>query len=245
MTEPVLRSATNPVRPVRGLARSMCAGLVASTLGLTSALVHAAPAQGPTAEGPAEPAAAELPDEAEIRAALDDGDLTRASELAAARSAADPSVDNLALEAEVWLALADYERAKAALDRAIAAVPETAADDRAALVALRDEVEAASRGTRADEPASTHREDLDQQRADRLAALAPKPAPAPEPVDEPAPREPIVKKWYFWVTLGAIVATAGAIVGVAVASSIDERKGDAVGGTAASQPAPGGLTIRF
>ncbi len=229
-----------------GLGRSLCAGLVSLTVALALPVTsHAAPARGPTPEGPAAPAseaAAELPDEAAIRSALEAGDLTAARELALARSDAEPSADNFALEAEVWLALGDYERAKAALDEAIAALPEGAKEDRAALTSLRDEIEAASRGAKPDEPESSHREQLDHDRVERLAALAPKPAPVPEPVDEPKPPEPIVKKWYFWVTLGAIAATAGAIVGVAVASSIDERNSD----SASRQPAPtGGLTIRF
>lgn len=238
MTEPVLVE----------LGRSLCAGLVSLTLALAlPATGVAAPAQGPTAEGPTAPetgseAPAEVPEQAAIRSALEAGDLTTARELAVARSEGQPSADNFALEAEVMLALGDYEQAKAALDRAIAALPEDAEGDRAALTQLRDDIEARSRGTRADEPESTHREQLDRERAERLAALAPKPTPPPEPIDEPKPREPIIKKWYFWVTLGAIVATAGAIVGVAVSSSIEERKGDA----ASRQGLPaGGMTIRF
>jgi hypothetical protein len=232
MTELVHRRAV-------GLGQSLCATLVALTLALP---VRAAPAQGPTPEGPA--ASEAVPEEAAIRSALEAGDLTTARELAMARSAAEPSSDNLALEAEVHTAIGDYERAKAALDQAIAALPETAKDDRAALTQRRDELEERSRGVRTDEPESTHREQLDGERAERLAALAPAPEPTPEPIDQPKPRVPIVKKWYFWVTLGSIVATAGAIVGVAISSSVKEQKGNdtAVG----RQPSPaGGLTLRF
>lgn len=224
------------------LGRSLCAATVALSFVLALPVtVQAAPAQGPTEEGPAT-TQAEVPEVAAIRSALEAGDLTTARELATARSAAEPTADNFALEAEVHLALGDYERAKVALDKAIAALPEDAKDDRAALVELRDEVETRSRGTKADEPESSHREQLDSDRAERLAALAPKPTPEPEPIDQPKPRVPIVKKWYFWVTLGAIVATAGAIVGVAVSSSVEERKNTAAGRQAA--PA-GGLTLRF
>jgi uncharacterized membrane-anchored protein len=215
------------------------------TLGFTLPVTSlAAPAQSPTPEGPTAPAAtADVPEVAAVRSALEAGDLTTASELAVARSEAEPSAENFALEAEVALALGDYERAKAALDQAIAALPDGATQDRAALTRMRDDIEASSRGTKADEPESSHRERLDRERAERLAALAPKPEPVPEPVDVPKPPEPIVKKWYFWVTLGAIVATAGAIVGVAVASSVDERNADAA---SRQPPAPaGGLTIRF
>ncbi|MFO7562151.1 MAG: hypothetical protein R6X02_05880 [Enhygromyxa sp.] len=228
------------------LGRSLAAGVVSLSLVLALPVTAvAAPAQAPTPEGPAAPsseAPAEVPEQAAIRSALEAGDLSSARELALARSEILPSAESFALEAEVHLALGDYERAKAALDRAIAALPEDASDDRAALTQLREDIEARSRGTRADEPESTHREELDRERAERLAALAPKPPPPSEPIDEPKPREPIVKKWYFWVTLGAIAATAGAIVGVAVASSLEERKGDA----AARQGLPaGGMTIRF
>lgn len=223
-----------------GLGRSLCAGLVALTLGFALP-VAAAPAQGPAAEGPAAPAS-EVPEEAAVRSALEAGDLSSARELAQARSAADPSADNFALEAEAHLALGDYQQAKAALDRAIAALPEQADAERAELTQLRDDIELRARGAKPDEPESTHREQFDRERAERLAALAPKPTPTPEPVDQPKPREPIVKKWYFWVTLGAIVATAGAIVGVAVAANVDEQKGTAMGRQAAS---PGGLTLRF
>jgi len=213
--------------------------LVSLTLGLAlPATSLAAPGQGPTAEGPAAESKPAPPAEAEVRSALEAGDLTSARELAVARRKAEPSVDNLTLEAEVWVALGDYERAKAALDQAIAAGPEPDA----ALVQLRDDLDLRSRGALADEPASTHRARLDRERADRLAALEPVPPPS-EAIDGPPPKVPIVKKWYFWVTLGAIVATAGAIVGVAVASGLEERRDrQAVG----RQPAPaGGMTIRF
>jgi hypothetical protein len=37
-------------------------------------------------------------------------------------------------------------------------------------------------------------------------------------------REPVVNKWYFWVTVVAITASAGAIAGIASKAAIDERK---------------------
>lgn len=251
MTEPV-RLGVSPSAARDPLGRTLAAGLVSLTLALAVPITSlAAPVVGSIQEGPAtqpdaqpdpQPDAQpdEVPDEAAIRSSLADGDLTTARELAVARSEADPSADNFALEAEVWLALGDFERAKAALNQAIAALPEDG--DREALEQLREQIEASSRGAVVDEPESTHRERFDRERADRLAALEP-PTPAPsEPTDTPAPRVPIVKKWYFWVTLGAIVGTAGAIVGVAISASVDERRT-----TAASRegvPA-GGLTIRF
>jgi tetratricopeptide (TPR) repeat protein len=231
MTEPVSR---------------LCSAVLITSLALGLPVQSfAAPAESPTAEGPSPATSStEVPDAAAIRSALDDGDLTTARELAIVLADAEPNSDNLALEAEVWLALGNYEQAIRSLDRAIAALPAdtTASEDLGGLEQRRDAIAELARGTQADEPESTHREQLDRARADRIAALTPKPELVPEPVDEPKPREPIIKKWYFWVTLGAIAATAGAIVGVAVAGSVDERSTDA----ASRQPSPpGGLTIQF
>jgi tetratricopeptide (TPR) repeat protein len=226
------------------IGRSAWAGLLALSLALALPIpAIASPATGPTAEGPTT-TASEPASEAEIQSALEAGDLTSARELAVARANAEPTAHNFALAAEVWLALGDYEQATAALDQALARLdPGPEADaDRAALDRLRAEIETLARGTKPDEPASRHRTQIDRDRADRIAALTPKPEPIPAPIDAPAPRQPITKKWYFWVTLGAIVATAGAIVGVAVASGVEERNSDA----ASRQPAPaGGVMIRF
>mgnify|MGYP000529473317 CR=1 FL=1 len=72
-----------------------------------------------------------------------------------------------------------------------------------------------SRGTVVDEPASTKRAGLDQARRDRELALLPKPkVDKPRPV-APPPKEKIVKKWYFWVTLLAIAASGAAITAFA------------------------------
>jgi hypothetical protein len=223
---------------------SLVAGLVSLTVALTPVLGSAAPARALVAEGPSPAqsaeAASEAPSEAAVRAALEDGDLTTARELAVARSEAEASADNYILEAEVELALGDYEGADAALRGAIDALPEDA-DERVELAERRAEIEALARGTRADEPASTHRERLDRERAERLAV--PEPPPSVEPIDAPAKTVPIIKKWYFWVTLTAIVATAGGIVGVAIASAVDDRRSRAASRTEA--PTAGGLTIRF
>jgi hypothetical protein len=242
MTEPVRQS------PIESLARRVCATTLALTLACLSPLtVRAAPPEAspaPTAE-PAAPTsdAAEAPDEAAIRSALQAGDLTTARELAVARSEADPSADNLVLEAQVWVALGDYENARRAYAAARDALPEGALEERELIDAEIAALEDASRGTRADEPVSTERERIDAARAERLAALAPKPPP-PQIVDKPKP-VPITKKWYFWVTLGAIAASAGAIVGLAVSSAVEERR-DNAGTAAARQPIPvGGMMLRF
>jgi hypothetical protein len=53
--------------------------------------------------------------------------------------------------------------------------------------------------------------------------------------DASVEREPIVKKWYFWVTVVAIAASAGAITGIASKAAIDEQKATRGG----PLPAPG------
>jgi hypothetical protein len=236
MSEPVRQSPIESALPAR---RRVYASVIAVALALAPLSVRAAPAGD---EAPAAPAS-EIPDEAAVRSALNDGDLTTARELAVARSAADPSTENFVLEAQVWVALGDYQNAERAYVAARDALPENATDQREFIDTELAALASTSRGTRADEPESIERERLDTERADRLAALAPKPLPPPI-VDKPKP-VPITKKWYFWVTLGAIAASAGAIVGIAVASAVEDNSNNA-GTAAARQPSPvGGLMLRF
>ena len=252
MTEPV----RTPSLTHHSLGRRSCASSVALTLALLMPVSgFAAPepeaASDTSAEAGAEAVpeaapAAEMPEVAAIEAALADGDLSTATELALARRVADPSADNYALEAAVWEALGDYEQAKAAHLATLEALPEDS-EQRAAVEARLAELEEASRGTEADEPASVHRERLDQERADRLAALLPTPEPPPPIIDAPVSK-PITQKWYFWVTLGAIVASAGAIVGIAVSTAVDENnEGSATASGARRAPTipVGGAVFRF
>jgi hypothetical protein len=243
MTEPVRQS------PIESLARRVCATTLALSFACLSPLsVRAAPPDANPAPAEVEREApttktADVPDEAAVRSALQDGDLTTARELAVARSAADPSAENLVLEAQIWAALGDHENAKRAYMAARDALPDDALEQRQVIDAELAALEDASRGTRVDEPVSTERERIDAERAARLAALVPKPPP-PQIVDKPKP-VPITKKWYFWVTLGAITASAGAIVGLAVSSAVEERRDNA--GTAAARHAipVGGMMLRF
>lgn len=249
MSDPVRQSPTSQVstRVGESLARRVCATTLALTLACLSPLsVHAAPAEAEPAAPTSETVGDQgVPEEAAIRGALQDGDLSTARELAVARSAADPSTENLMLEAQVWVELGDYENAQRAYAAARDTLPEDAVDARASIDAEIATLEDASRGTRADEPVSTERERIDAERAERLAALAPKPPPPPL-VDKPK-AVPITKKWYFWVTLGAIAASAGAIVGLGISSAVEEQRDNA--GTAAAavrQPIPvGGMMLRF
>jgi len=159
---------------------------------------------------------------ASVDAALTSGDLSSARTQAEAARKASPNVETWASEAEVCESLADLECAKAArtgqLKLTTAGSPERAAIE-AKLAALED----MSRGTVADEGASTHRAELDKARRGRDAVAPVKPTPDIAR-DKPAqPRERIVKKWYFWVTLGAIAASAVAITVIGVKAAADEQ----------------------
>jgi len=156
-----------------------------------------------------------------VDAALASGELTGAREQAAAAREADPNVETWGAEAEVCERLADLACAKAARsqqrDLMKADSPERAAVE-AKLAALED----MSRGTVADEGTSTHRAELDRARSGRSVAPT-KPAPDIATDTPKPPRERIVKKWYFWVTLGAIAASAVAITVIGVKAARDEQ----------------------
>ncbi|HEY8375172.1 MAG TPA: hypothetical protein VIK91_01730, partial [Nannocystis sp.] len=126
--------------------------------------------------------------------------------------------------AEVCTRLADLVCARAAWQGYLAAPPKGA--DRGPAEAALREIEDMSRGTVADEGASTHRERLDRERAEREAAAKPAAPVAKEERPKPPKRERIVKKWYFWVTTLAIAAAAGAITGIAIQAARDERADD-------------------
>ncbi|WP_434415366.1 hypothetical protein [Nannocystis pusilla] len=179
---------------------------------------------------------------ATVDAALAAGDLGTARALAEKAREADPSAENWRREAEVCERLADYACARAAWKGHVAALPAGAEREagEARLAALED----MSRGTVADEAASTHRAALDKARADKDASLRPKPAVAEGPKPAPPKRERIVKKWYFWVTTIAIAAAAGAITGIAIQAARDERADDLDEG-ARLRFQPEGLGLRF
>jgi hypothetical protein len=156
-----------------------------------------------------------------IDAALAAGDLSAAREQAEAARKASPSVSTWAAEAEVCERQGDLACARAARTEQRALAPEGSPERAAAearLAALAD----MSRGTATDEPASTKRAELDEQRAAR-EFVKPPPKLDKAPVKAP-PRERIVKKWYFWVTILAIAASGAAITGIAIKAANDERK---------------------
>src|SRR5690606_30580588 len=114
----------------------------------------------------------------------------------------------------------------------------------AVLDAKIDALDAKARGVVADEPESTHREALDAERAQRDAPeIGVEPEPTPEP--EPEARKPIVKQWYFWVTVVAVAASAGAITGIAVKSALDDKKRDRAGSAFGPSGSRGPVLLRF
>ncbi len=178
-----------------------------------------------------------------VEASLTDGDLSAARDAAVALSSAEPTTENFMLESEVWLALGDYDEAKTAILDAAEALPDDApAQARVDLEAELQRIDTRSRGTVDDEPESTVRAELDGRLGRGVSLPGTAPAPGPAVVDVSTP-EPIIKKWYFWVTLAAIAASAGAIAGVAISSNLEHGQGGAV----SLQPAPptGGLVLRF
>jgi hypothetical protein len=180
---------------------------------------------------------------ASVEAALAAGDLSTARTFAEEARRAEPSPANWRREAEVCTLLADYACAEAAWQGNLAATP--AGGDRKDAEAALAEVEELSRGTVRDEPTSTHRAGLDKARADKEAALRPKPAPQVQPKPAPVKRERIVKKWYFWVSMIAIAAAAGAITGIAVQAARDEQSDDLDKRVPVPLPPPQGFGLRF
>ncbi|MFV8755828.1 hypothetical protein ACNOYE_35195 [Nannocystaceae bacterium ST9] len=222
--------------------RSIAIALLIAALALPR-VAQAGPAEGATVTAPA-PAEPTKLDDASVRAALADGDLTLAREQAVALRKAEPTLEHFELEAEVQLALGDLASGKRALRAALERVPEADAAKRQELRERLEQLGERSRGVVEDEPASSHREQLDAERAERLAALNP-PPPKVDPVDAPpAKRVPIVKKWYFWVTLTTIVGAAVAITAIAIDSNLDERDAARMPGQSPN-PSAGGLLLRF
>jgi len=207
-------------------------GALAACVIFASLPAQAAPVVG---EGSAAPTSAD--------AALEEGDLDSARSLAIAAREADPSAARWADEAAIHERAGDLAAAIKAWKRHRKALPAGASEARASASAKIDALAEESRGARADEPASTQRGALDAARAERLAALRPT-APPPKPAaPPPPPRERVITKWYFWLTVAAIAASAGAITGIAIQAAQEEQADDLSRG--GSLPPPSGLHLRF
>lgn len=205
------------LRLLLSVALAMCVGM---------SVGHAKPRAAVPASGDTPADQASAPSEARsVQAALEAGNLTTALERARAQRKASPTPAHWHTEAEILERMGRYEAAADAYEAELEALPP-GAEGREAVQADLERVRLAARGAVEDEPASTHREELDHEWA---PAAGPDEARAPRPVPPPAkPRdERIIRKWYFWVTVAAIVASAAAITGIAIKASRDD-KGDAL-----------------
>lgn len=190
--------------------------LAAFALVVPLALV-ASPASASRREGPTPATTTAAP--------IDDGDaadLTTLREQAAADVANNPTPQNHRRMAELAERAGDYEAAGTHYDAELKKLPANDAEGRARATADLQRVREASRGVIADEGASKHRAELDRKWSPA------KPPDARPPVREPAPTkvagdDRIVKKWYFWVTLGAIAGAAAAVTAIAIKASRDDK----------------------
>jgi hypothetical protein len=174
------------------------------------------------------------------------GDLSAAREQAEAARKASPSARTWAAEARVCERQGDLACARTARGQQ-RALARDGSPERAEAEARLAELEDMSRGTVADEPASTRRAELDAQRSARDLVKPPAPLLDRAPVQPPPPRERIVKKWYFWVTILAIAASGAAITGIAIKAANDERKDslDPSAGRVRLGPLDQGFGLRF
>ncbi|MCX4240055.1 hypothetical protein [Paraliomyxa miuraensis] len=213
-------------------------GALASWAGPVHATPWAVPSSAALAAGPE---AADPTEATTIDGALESGDLTTAKALAREAREAEPTAATWQREGEVLEHAGDYREAAKAYRAAKAAAGEDAAAATAAEQGL-VRVKAQARGTVPDEPASTHREELDP----RWEPPPPKPDPTPEPEPEPPPPTPerIVTKWYFWVTVGAIAASAAAVAAIAIKAARDDQP-DALDAFTATPGSRGMGALRF
>ncbi len=195
---------------------------VSAPVATSAASAVSAPVATPAAPAVASESAGAVGATGSIEEALAAGDLSAARELAEAARRAKPGVDTWATEADVCERQGDLACARAARAQQRALAPE-GSPERAAAEARLAALEDMSRGTAGDEPVSTQRAELDAQRAARDLVKPPPPKLDKAPVKAP-PRERIVKKWYFWVTILAIAASGAAITGIAIKAANDERK---------------------
>lgn len=174
------------------------------------------------------------------------GDLSGAVEGAKEAREASPSAASWRTEAQAREAAGDYVGAQAAFAAELEALPTDAVDARRRSRADWERVRETSRGRVADEPVSTHRAELDSEWVAPVPKeqITPHPRPvASAPVDDRGD-ERIVTKWYFWVTVAAITASAAAVTGIAIKAARDERS-DALDASVFSPSMRGPALIRF
>ena len=229
------------------IGRTLTLGLIVALVCSSATAQAAAPAVSAPVATSAAPAVASESAGAvgatgSVEEALAAGDLSAARELAEAARKAKPGVGTWATEADVCERQGDLACARAARAQQRALAPE-GSPERAAAEARLAALEDMSRGTAGDEPASTQRAELDAQRAARDLVKPPPPKLDKAPVKAP-PRERIVKKWYFWVTILAIAASGAAITGIAIKAANDERK-DSLDASAGRVRLDQGFGLRF
>jgi hypothetical protein len=206
--------------------------------GAPEAVPEAAPA-----EATPEPATPATSEPSTVEAALEAGDLERAMQLATEARTKDPTPAAWRTEAEVAERRGDLAAAEAAYRGELEALPEK--DTKARTQAEQDlaRVQAKARGAVPGEPKSSHRAELDRKWAEPAPAASPKkrrsvPPPGPRPREDR-----IVTKWYFWVTVGAIVASAAAVTAIAIRAARDDEP-DALG-LEAGPRSMGATLLRF
>lgn len=218
------------VRPsVKFFATALSCALLHWSAPVRAAALHAPDARGaaaPTSVGPKVTSSASSPADPSSAdpTPADPGsaDLTSMREQAAATLAADPSPANHRRAAQLAERAGDYAAATASYEAELAGLGSDDASARATATADLERVREQARGTVADEDASSHRAALDRAWAPAKPTES-KPPPRVAPAPKITTDDRIVRKWYFWVTLGAIAASAAAVTVIAIKASRDDK----------------------
>lgn len=169
--------------------------------------------EAPSSEAPSSESPLSLPD---------------AVEVAREARVADPNPDTWHAEGVALEAAGRWQAAAAAYRAELKELPVGTARRTAVSSDLQRVVERA-RGVVPHEPKSQHRAELDQRWTTNNGSVSTKVSDRPVPTKE---RERIVSKWYFWVTVGAIVASAAAVTAIAIRANQNEDGPDALDGVA-------------
>ncbi len=238
------RPAFSRCRAPLSVALSMVLWTVGTGVGTAAA---AAPEDTAAPTESAAPSEADAPSDVAgpqtVQEAAEAGDLSAAVELAREARKADPTPANWHAEAKALEDAGRYAEAAATYQSELDALPADAEAQRAEAKAARQRTDTLARGTVSGEPASTHREELDAKRQPKAGTTSPR--KSRRAVEPPPPRrdgDRIVTKWYFWVTVGAIVASAAAVTGIAIKAARDDEP-DALG--LQPRPSMGPTLLRF
>ena len=213
----------------------------ASSISIVLALTIASPIGGAQPlslhhrlDGPkeSEPAAVDEGSEREAAADPTEAETNPNASILEARSARGRDAN-----AGSWEREGDELAAKGERAGAIAAYTEarSRATDEAAIVALDEKIAEVYARPSGELPGTQVLEAGDASEQEGPAPDGPSessPTLASSSADADAEAEPVIKKWYFWVTVVAITASAGAIAGIASKAAIDERKAARAGSIA-------------